>query len=319
MQKLTEVTADHYAEVNLLGFYDITNAIGGIDVCLNKPVRDSYSGENFPAGRQSLAGVQALRFVRQRHGLPGGDLDRIARQQVFLSGMARKVFSQDLLTPGSDTLPKLPDAVSKSMVLDKGWNVLEFAQQMMKFTGGELTFQTIPHGTLALDTPSDGVAVEVDPDEVKQFVRGVIPDDAPSSSQSPPGSGSPSPAAITVNVRNAAGVSGLAARVADLFTDRGFTTGLIDNAQPRKSTPRRRRRGLRRRRRRRARRAAGRTATGRGGREPPGRTGVRLRRRGLPGVRPPHRTGPARSLPRTGPPTTGRGRHLRHLARTTWP
>jgi LCP family protein required for cell wall assembly len=234
VQQLTGVTIDHYAEVNLLGFYDISNAIGGIDVCLNRPVRDSKSGANFPAGPQTLAGAPALAFVRQRHGLPRGDLDRVARQQVFLSGMARKAFSGNLLTPGSDTMDKLQQAVAKSVVLDQGWNIVEFATQILDFTGGNLTFQTIPVGRLNLPTPSDGKAVEVDPAAVKDFVRGVIPDD--DATPESPTPGTKAPAAITVNVRYAAGAKASATNVTDNLTEQGFTIGLVDTASPRAKT-----------------------------------------------------------------------------------
>jgi hypothetical protein len=193
-------------------------------------VRDTKSGANFPAGPQTLTGAPALAFVRQRHGLPRGDIDRVARQQVFLSGMARKAFSGNLLAPGSDTMDNLQRAVVKSVVLDEGWNIVEFAQQIVEFTGGNLTFQTIPVGRLNLPTPSDGKAVEVDPAAVRDFIRGVIPDDTA------PTSGAPTPAAVTVNVRNAAGVKNLASDVADTLTDKGFTIGVVDNAAARDTT-----------------------------------------------------------------------------------
>jgi LCP family protein required for cell wall assembly len=233
VQQLTGVTIDHYAEINLLGFYDITRAIGGIDVCLNEPVKDKDSGANFPAGQQTLSGAPALSFVRQRKGLPGGDIDRVARQQVFFAGMAKKVFSADLLAPGSDTMDKLQQAVTKSVVLDQGWNVVEFAQQMVDFTGGNLEFQTIPHGDIGMRTPSDGKAVEIDPAEVKDFIRGVIPDDATPEA---PADGTQDPVSVTVNVRNAAQANGLAGDVADTLADAGFTIGIIDDATTRDTT-----------------------------------------------------------------------------------
>ena len=70
VEQLTGVSVDHYAEVNLAGFAEITQAVGGVPVCLNAPVRDPYSGANFRAGPQTLEGPAALAFVRQRHGLP---------------------------------------------------------------------------------------------------------------------------------------------------------------------------------------------------------------------------------------------------------
>jgi hypothetical protein len=143
------------------------------------------------------------------------------------------VFSADLLAPGSDTMEKLQQAVVKSVVLDQGWNIVEFAQQMVGFTGGNLTFQTIPHGDIGMPTP-DGKAVEVDPAEVKDFVRGVIPDD--DATPEAPADSTPAPGSITVNVRNAAQVDGLAGDVADTLTDAGFTIGVVDDATTRETT-----------------------------------------------------------------------------------
>src|SRR5699024_3958948 len=91
VEQLTGTTIDNYASVNLLGFHNISEAIGGVDVCLNQAVNDPYSGANFKARHQKISGSQALAFVRQRHGLPNGDLDRVVRQQVFMAGLANKV------------------------------------------------------------------------------------------------------------------------------------------------------------------------------------------------------------------------------------
>ena len=71
---LTGVTVDHYAEVGLLGFALITDALGGVDVCLKDAVYEPLSGADFPAGWQKLSGPQALSFVRQRHDLPRGQV-----------------------------------------------------------------------------------------------------------------------------------------------------------------------------------------------------------------------------------------------------
>ena len=241
IQNLTGAGIDHYAEVNLLGFYDITNAIGGIDVCLNKAVNDDYSGAHFPAGKQTIKGVKALAFVRQRHGLPNGDLDRIVRQQVFMSGMARKVLSGDMLAPGSDTLDKLQSAIQKSVVLDQDWNVMQFAQQMMGITGGKVEFNTIPHGTIDLQTDSDGSAVEIDPDEVRDYVASLVgkkDDKGGSGGETEAGGdgGAEDNANTTVNVRNASDVGGLAGSVADELAAKGFTKGEVGNADNREST-----------------------------------------------------------------------------------
>ncbi len=227
VNKLTGVSIDHYAEVNLLGFYDITNAIGGIDVCLNKAVKDSYSGANFPAGVQTLQGAPALAFVRQRHGLPNSDFDRVRRQQVFMSGMAKKVISGDALSPGSDTLDNLQAAIAKSVVLDRNWDIMRFAQQMLKITGGNLTFDTIPTGRPDLKTPGDGDAIEINPTEVRNFVQGLLGGGAqPTTTSGAPAPGTDQQAAKpTVTVLNGTSHSGLAAEVTDTLSGQGFKTG----------------------------------------------------------------------------------------------
>ena len=97
VQDLTGIGVDHYAEVNLLGFYNLTNAIGGVDVCLKNPVDDDFSGRPLRRGPPLGAGHDALAFVRQRHGLPLGDLDRVRRQQAFLAGLSHKVLSAGTL------------------------------------------------------------------------------------------------------------------------------------------------------------------------------------------------------------------------------
>jgi LCP family protein required for cell wall assembly len=185
VEKLTGLTINHYAAVNLAGFYSLSNAIGGVQVCLKAPVHDSYSGANFPAGNVTLSGVQALEFVRQRHGLPNGDLDRIARQQAFLSSMAKTVLGAGTLTSPSK-LSSLIDAVQGAVVIDKGWNILDFAQQLQGMSSGSIDFVTIPVQSITLQTPSDGDAVKVDPVQVRDFVQTVVAGTGAGSSDSTP-------------------------------------------------------------------------------------------------------------------------------------
>ncbi|SEF32618.1 cell envelope-related function transcriptional attenuator common domain-containing protein [Amycolatopsis pretoriensis] len=173
VEKFTGLTINHYAAINLAGFDALSQAVGGVEVCLKEPVHDTYSGANFAAGPQTLSGAQALAFVRQRHGLTNGDLDRIARQQAFLSGMAKKVLSAGTFTDVSK-LNSLVSAVQGAVVLDKGWDVLSFAQQLRGMSSGAIAFATIPVQSLSLATPSDGDAVKVDPAQVQQFIRTAI-------------------------------------------------------------------------------------------------------------------------------------------------
>ncbi|MFI7678075.1 LCP family protein [Actinophytocola sp. NPDC049390] len=177
---LTGLTVDHYAEIGLYGFSELTKAVGGVPVCLNEPVHDRYSGADFPAGRQTLKGVAALKFVRQRHGLPNGDLDRVRRQQAFLAGVANQVFSSGTLSSPS-RISALVDALTKSVVLDRNWDLMSFAAQLTTLTGDDIEFSTIPTGTIDLTTPSDGSAVEVDPARVRAYVRNLLTGPPPST------------------------------------------------------------------------------------------------------------------------------------------
>ncbi|MEU6124919.1 LCP family protein [Streptomyces sp. NPDC047123] len=137
------VPIDHFAEVSLAGFYHLADALDGVEVCLNKPVKDRYSGADFPAGKQKLDGQQALAFVRQRHGLLRGDLDRTRRQQAFLASALHEANSVGTLTNPARLLD-LKDVVKDNVVLDKGWGVFSFVQQAKNLTGGNVEFTTLP-------------------------------------------------------------------------------------------------------------------------------------------------------------------------------
>lgn len=143
VRTLTGQPIDHFAEVNLAGFYDLASALGGVPVCLNKPVNDDYSGANFPAGHQTLNASQALSFVRQRHGLTNGDLDRTHRQQAFLTSVASKLRQSGTFT-STGKLQGLINVAKKDVVIDSDWDVLGFAQQAPNLTGGNMQFQTLP-------------------------------------------------------------------------------------------------------------------------------------------------------------------------------
>jgi len=229
IQDLTGVTIDHYAEINLVGFYDITKAVGGVDVCLTEATQDDFSGANFAAGPQTIEGKDALAFVRQRHGLLRGDLDRVVRQQVFMAGLAKKMLSAGVLSDQTKT-KNLINAVTKSIVLDKDWDILNFANQMKSLSGGAMEFQTIPTGNPELETPEDGQAIEINESEVKKFVKNLTAEPGASTAPSTPAKPFDN-ATVTVEVRNASGVPGLAGQVLQALTAKGFISGDAANAE----------------------------------------------------------------------------------------
>ncbi|MCR6483377.1 LCP family protein [Amycolatopsis sp. OK19-0408] len=237
VEDLTGVKIDHYAEVNLLSFSEISKAIGGVDVCLNEATKDRNSGADFPAGPQKIQGADALAFVRQRDNLRGGDFDRVRRQQVFLAGLARQVMSAGTIAdPGK--LSDLIDAVKRSVVLDSSWNLLDFVAQMRGVSGGGIQFETIPvvNRDYRYDPANPrATAVQVDPAAVKAFAASLIgPAAAPSAPASAPAS-SPA-AAVTVDVANAGPKTGLAGRVAGVLGEHGFAKVTTGNTGSRRTS-----------------------------------------------------------------------------------
>ena len=182
-QTLTDLTGlhiDHYVQINLLGFYEISNAIGGVNLCLNEAQNkytegdadhpNGYSGINLKKGwNYKVRGAQALAFVRQRHGLPRGDIDRIVRQQYFLSAVFHKATSGNTLLK----LPSLLNAVKKSLITDPSLEPLKFVEEFSKIAEGNVSFGTIPIVNPEYWVGNQEV-VQVDPAAVKQYVHRLI-------------------------------------------------------------------------------------------------------------------------------------------------
>jgi LCP family protein required for cell wall assembly len=129
VEKLAGVHIDHFAEVNLDGFYELANVLGGVEVCLNHATSDSNSGFVGQKGYQHLDAAQALAFVRQRDNLPNGDLDRTHRQQAFLDSVMHQLRTEGVLSDLSK-MQALLNVGKQYVITDSGWNLLDFATQM---------------------------------------------------------------------------------------------------------------------------------------------------------------------------------------------
>jgi LCP family protein required for cell wall assembly len=120
IRAFTGLDVDHFIVVDFDGVVGVTNAIGGVDVCIADDVEDLYSGLILPAGEHTIQGADALAFLRTRHGFgDGSDLGRIATQQTYLSALARKVTSAGTLT-NPFALFALADAASQAISVDEG-------------------------------------------------------------------------------------------------------------------------------------------------------------------------------------------------------
>ncbi|MGW4378652.1 LCP family protein [Kitasatospora sp. NPDC004531] len=144
VEELTGLRVDHTLVVDFKGFAAITEAVGGVDVCVPNDV-NSY-GIQLAQGRQTVSGQQAVDYVRARHGLgDGSDIGRMRRQQAFVSSLISKVQKDGFdLT----TLLPLADAATKSLTVDPGlgspYKLAEFAQSLRNIKLGDIQFVTLP-------------------------------------------------------------------------------------------------------------------------------------------------------------------------------
>lgn len=98
ISELTGQDVQFAASVTFGGVIEITNAIGGVDVCLATPIRDKNTGLDLPAGNHTISGITALQFLRTRYGVgDGSDLGRIGNQQQYMSNLAKKLISSETL------------------------------------------------------------------------------------------------------------------------------------------------------------------------------------------------------------------------------
>jgi LCP family protein required for cell wall assembly len=229
ISRLSGLQIDHYAEVDLLGFFDLSTVVGGVEVNLCEAVDDSdYSGAVFPAGKQVISGADALKFVRQRHGLPREDADRIVRQQVFIAGVLRKMLSEEvLLDLGKQR--ELVRAAAESLTIDQDLDLLRLAEQMRSVTAEAIEFRTIPYVTLdGRDDAGRSIVELEDEPTLHAFFAELSAEEAPPESATPPETVDPSE--VSVAVLNGSGTSGLAADAEADLEAAGFPVPSTGNA-----------------------------------------------------------------------------------------
>jgi LCP family protein required for cell wall assembly len=239
ISQLSGLQIDHFASVDLLGFFNLSNVVGGVQVNLCYPVHDRYTGATFHAGVQTITGADALKFVRERHGvrpdgspaLPRGDLDRIVRQQAFLSGVVRKILSEKvLLDLGKQH--QLVQALAKSLTVDRSLNIMQLATQMRTVTAGGVSFRTIPVLGDGRDPQNRSILKVPDQTTLQQWFANLSAD-GPAAGAAPTSSAAPAtvaPSAVKVQVFNGTGTAGLAASAATGLQGAGYTVAGTGNA-----------------------------------------------------------------------------------------
>lgn len=146
VERNTGLHIDHYMEIGFKGIRDITDAVGGVNMCIPADVTDKNSGLNLLAGCQELDGKDALAYVRMRYADPKGDLGRVERQQQYLSSLMKKVATPAvLLNPIS--MWKLVDSGTESVNVGDGDSVIDIsklARAMRGLSNGNGTLTTVP-------------------------------------------------------------------------------------------------------------------------------------------------------------------------------
>lgn len=222
MRNLTGQPIDYFAEVNLAGFYDLAESLGGVEVCLNHAVHDDYSGADFPAGRQRLDAAQALAFVRQRHGLENGDLDRTHRQQAFLLSVMHELQQSGSFTD-IDKFRRLMDVARKDIVLSEGWGEDQF-RRMAALAGGDVEFRTLP--VVRYDNINGQDVNIIDPAKIRAEIASAIGTETTTTTAATSAAAQPLPPMnplTAITVVNASETAGLASQAAAVLSRKDFT------------------------------------------------------------------------------------------------
>jgi LCP family protein required for cell wall assembly len=160
----TGIHIDHYAEIGFSGFVNLVDALGGVHMCLDKPLHDKASGADFNAGCQKLNGKQSLAFVRQRHQEADQDLGRMRNQQKFLSTLAHQAASPSTVLNPFKLYPVIGSGLD-TLIVDKNMSLLDLTHMfwaMKGVTGGNGKQLTVPIANANYQTATDGDAVKWD-------------------------------------------------------------------------------------------------------------------------------------------------------------
>lgn len=155
VEELTHVQIDHFIEVDFQGVVNITDAVGGVPVCVSAAVHDPDSHLNLPAGTSIVRGLTALEFLRSRHGFgDGSDLYRTQVQHQYMSSLVRQLRKEGSVT-NTGTLLHIADVATKSLTVDNGLDgltkLMDLAGDLKKVPTDRITFMTMPTQTYLPD------------------------------------------------------------------------------------------------------------------------------------------------------------------------
>ncbi|NGN65383.1 LCP family protein [Streptomyces sp. A7024] len=235
VERLTGVHIDHYLEIDFSAFMKTVDVIGGVDVCTARPLKDSHSGLDLPAGTSTLKGGEALQYVRARHVDGASDLSRMKRQQRFMAAVIAKLSGTGgLLNPAK--FREVSSTVLGSVRADAGFSsesMVSLGEAMRDFSPKSSEFATVPIADENFQVPEVGETVKWDTKKADNLFAKIRADE-PLLMQRPKGPQprlvEVPPQQIQVAVRNGTGRSGLAGKAVADLTKAGFIAGPPDNA-----------------------------------------------------------------------------------------
>jgi LCP family protein required for cell wall assembly len=178
VEKATGLKIDTYAETGLGGFADVVDAVGGVEVCVKKALKDAKAHINVKKGCQTMDGKTALGYARARYSDLRGDLGRVERQRQVLAAIAKKTFSPGVIAQPWRGLPAAK-AGGGALTFDEGagpWDVERFLMAMRATSGGDGLSLTVPISNPDLQT-SAGSSVAWDDDRAAEVFDAIRADD----------------------------------------------------------------------------------------------------------------------------------------------
>ncbi|MEO3871300.1 LCP family protein [Nonomuraea sp. B12E4] len=239
IETLTGIRVNHFVEVDFSGFKNIVDALGGIEICLKSGVNDKNSKLVLPPGKSLLNGEKALGYVRLRHYGDGSDIQRIRRQQIFLSKVVAKATSSALLTDVGK-LREFIAAAAGSVTMDPELandteQLIEIAMSARELTASGVKFTTIPW----IPDPADKNRVVWEEPAATELFTAIKTDTEPAETAAPSPSASAGadtkpkvtvkPEQVKVEVLNGTKTVGKAREVADQLAKQGFNVVSVGN------------------------------------------------------------------------------------------
>jgi LCP family protein required for cell wall assembly len=226
VEAATGLQINRYIEVNILGFIDVVDSLGGVTVCTPVPINDPKIALNLPAGTHQLGGVQALGYARTR-ATARSDLDRIDRQQQVISALLNRALSADTLAnPGK--LASFVNTTLSTVKVDPDDGLIGLATQLRDVSLENVKFAEVPLSNVDFKAPTGESAVLWDKQAARDMFTKINADQDPAK-PTPAATVKPSakpsaipPERITLKVKNGTLITGLGARTKTALAAYGF-------------------------------------------------------------------------------------------------